>query len=103
MREFRFRKHSNFAMMRPMKMIIFAFATVALLTSPAQSAKRKAVKPAPVKIVAPPKPEEKTYPSPGEIVAAAPANDWVEIAQSDLLVMELAPDTKGKARRVVSS
>ncbi|WP_447763321.1 peptidylprolyl isomerase [Sphingopyxis panaciterrae] len=40
-------------------------------------------------------------PSPGEIAAAAPAKDWVAIAPSDLLVMQLAPDTKGKARRVV--
>ena len=40
-------------------------------------------------------------PSPGEIVAAAPANDWTAIAASDLLVMDLAPDAQGKARRVV--
>ena len=40
-------------------------------------------------------------PSPGEIVAAAPANDWIAIAPSDLLVMDLAPDAKGGSRRVV--
>lgn len=40
-------------------------------------------------------------PSPGEIAAAAPASDWIAIASSDLLVMDLAPDAKGKARRVV--
>jgi cyclophilin family peptidyl-prolyl cis-trans isomerase len=40
-------------------------------------------------------------PSPGEIVSAAPAGDWVAIAPSDLLVMDLAADEKGKARRVV--
>lgn len=40
-------------------------------------------------------------PSPGEIAAAAPASDWVAIAASDLLVMDLAPDAAGKARRVV--
>jgi peptidylprolyl isomerase len=40
-------------------------------------------------------------PSPGEIVAAAPASEWTAIAPSDLLVMDLAPDAKGKARRVV--
>ena len=40
-------------------------------------------------------------PSPNEIVAAAPAGDWVAIDPTDLLVMELAPDTKGKPRRVV--
>ncbi len=40
-------------------------------------------------------------PSPGEIVAAAPAGDWVAIAPSDLLVMDMAPDAKGRPRRVV--
>ncbi len=40
-------------------------------------------------------------PSPGEIVDAAPAADWVAIAPSDLLVMDLAPDAAGKSRRVV--
>jgi cyclophilin family peptidyl-prolyl cis-trans isomerase len=40
-------------------------------------------------------------PSPGEIVAAAPAAEWVGIAAEDLLVMTLAPDAKGRARRVV--
>jgi cyclophilin family peptidyl-prolyl cis-trans isomerase len=48
----------------------------------------------------PTKPKE-VFPSPNEIVAAAPANEWVAIAASDLLVMDLAPDAKGKARRVV--
>ncbi len=43
----------------------------------------------------------KTYPAPGEIVAAAKAEEWVAIAPSDLLVMDLAPDAKGKTRRVV--
>ncbi len=38
--------------------------------------------------------------SPGEIVAAAPKADWVGIAPADLLVMDLAPDAKGKPRRV---
>lgn len=40
-------------------------------------------------------------PSPGEIVAAAPASDWTAIPASDLLVMDLAPDANGKARRVI--
>ncbi len=40
-------------------------------------------------------------PSPNEIVAAAPASDWVAIAPTDLLVMDLAADRDGKARRVV--
>jgi peptidylprolyl isomerase len=48
----------------------------------------------------PTKPKE-VFPSPNEIVAAAPANEWVAIAASDLLVMDLAPDPKGKGRRVV--
>ena len=39
--------------------------------------------------------------SPNEIVAAAKAEDWVAIAPSDLLVMDLAADRDGKARRVV--
>ena len=40
-------------------------------------------------------------PAPSEIVAAAPAADWVAIPASDLLVMTLAPDVNGKPRRVV--
>ena len=46
----------------------------------------------------------KTKPSPlapSEIVAAAPKGDWTAIAPADLLVMELAPDAKGRPRRVV--
>lgn len=39
--------------------------------------------------------------APSEIVNAAPKMDWAAIAPSDLLVMELAPDARGKARRVV--
>lgn len=39
--------------------------------------------------------------SPGEIVAAAPVSDWVDIAPADLLVMQLAPGREGKARRAV--
>jgi cyclophilin family peptidyl-prolyl cis-trans isomerase len=46
-------------------------------------------------------PAPKEYPSPGEIVAAARTEEWVAIAPSDLLVMDLAADTKGKPRRVV--
>ncbi len=45
--------------------------------------------------------DAKTYPAPSEIVAAARADDWVAIAPSDILVMDLAPDSKGKPRRVV--
>ena len=39
--------------------------------------------------------------APSEIVAAAPNGDWTRIAPADLLVMELAPDAKGRPRRVV--
>ena len=45
--------------------------------------------------------DAKTYPAPSEIVAAAKADNWVAIAPSDVLVMDLAPDSKGKPRRVV--
>ncbi|WP_093510997.1 peptidylprolyl isomerase [Sphingopyxis sp. YR583] len=45
--------------------------------------------------------EPASIPSPGEIVAAAPASDWVAIAPSDLLVMDLVADAGGEARRVV--
>jgi peptidylprolyl isomerase len=39
--------------------------------------------------------------APSEIVAKAPKADWVAIPASDLLAMDLAPDAKGKPRRVV--
>ncbi|MBJ7498582.1 MAG: peptidylprolyl isomerase [Sphingopyxis sp.] len=45
--------------------------------------------------------EPAPVPSPGEIAAAAPAGDWVAIAPADLLVMDLAPDAKGRQRRVI--
>lgn len=41
------------------------------------------------------------FPSPNAIVDAAPASDWVNIPPSDLLVMDLALDADGDARRVV--
>jgi cyclophilin family peptidyl-prolyl cis-trans isomerase len=46
-------------------------------------------------------PAPPAIPSPGEIVAAAPASEWTAIAASDLLVMDLAAEANGKARRVV--
>ncbi len=46
-------------------------------------------------------PPKQEFPSPNAIVDAAPASDWQAIAASDLLVMDLAPDTKGEARRVI--
>ena len=39
--------------------------------------------------------------SPGEIVEAAPVEDWETIAPENLLVMTLAPDAQGNAREVV--
>ncbi|MES2782836.1 MAG: peptidylprolyl isomerase [Pseudomonadota bacterium] len=45
--------------------------------------------------------EAKVHPAPSEIVSAAKADEWVAIAPSDLLVMDLAPDSKGQPRRVV--
>lgn len=39
--------------------------------------------------------------SPGEIVAAAPAPEWVAIAPEDMLVMTLAPDAGGAERKIV--
>ena len=45
--------------------------------------------------------DAKPVPSPGEIAAAAPQTDWTAIAASDLLVMDLTADTKGRPRRVV--
>jgi peptidylprolyl isomerase len=41
------------------------------------------------------------FPAPSEIVARAAASEWVAIAPSDLLVMDLASDAKGRSRRVV--
>jgi len=66
-----------------MRHLLLAAATAASLALPVT-----AQEPAPI-------------PSPGEIAAAAPVSDWIAIAPSDLLVMDLAPDTKGKPRRVV--
>ena len=40
-------------------------------------------------------------PSPGKIVAAAPASEWVAIAPEDMLVMTLAPHARGQPREVV--
>lgn len=46
-------------------------------------------------------PEAKPPPSPGEIVATAKADEWVAIPASDLLVMDLVPDARGRARTVI--
>jgi len=39
--------------------------------------------------------------APTEIVAGAPAADWIAVPAGQLLVMDLAPDAAGHARRVV--
>jgi cyclophilin family peptidyl-prolyl cis-trans isomerase len=48
-----------------------------------------------------PPPKAPVFPSPNEIVAKAAANEWVDIAASDLLVMDLASGPKGEAHRVI--
>lgn len=45
--------------------------------------------------------EAAPLPSPNAIVDTAPASEWVAIKQSDLMVMDLAPDRDGKKRRVI--
>ena len=60
----------------------------------AQGASGQSTAPAPAAAPAP-------APSPNEIVAAAPAADWVAIAPDDLIVMDLAQDARGRPRRVV--
>ncbi|KLE34940.1 peptidylprolyl isomerase [Aurantiacibacter luteus] len=39
--------------------------------------------------------------TPTSVIAAAGADEWIAIAPEDLLVMDLAPDARGNARRVV--
>ncbi|MFM5918552.1 MAG: peptidylprolyl isomerase [Novosphingobium sp.] len=77
-----------------MRNLLFAAAPLALLLTavPAQPQASAAIA------------TGKAQPSPlapSEIVAAAPKSDWTAIPASDLLVMELTPDAKGKPRRVV--
>jgi len=45
--------------------------------------------------------EKPDYPSPNAIVEQAAPEEWVAIAPSDLLVLDLAPDADDNARRVV--
>ncbi|MDE1467739.1 peptidylprolyl isomerase [Aurantiacibacter sp. D1-12] len=44
---------------------------------------------------------EPEYVTPGSVVANAAPEEWVTIAPENLLVMELAPDSSGRARTVV--
>ncbi len=45
--------------------------------------------------------EKQSFPSPNEIVDKAAAEEWIAIAPTHLLVMNLAPDAQGKERRVI--
>ena len=63
-----------------------ALAAAALLTLPVTALAQGAAEP----------------PTPASVVAAAPASAWKPIDPADLLVMDLAPDASGKARRVVN-
>ncbi len=56
---------------------------------------------APAGILGAESPAPQYPPTPSQIVAKAPASEWVSIAPSDLVVMQLAPDAKGRERRVV--
>ena len=62
---------------------LFPFAALLALAAPAQAQ------------------DEAAPPSPGEIVAQAPAAEWTTIAPKDLLVMTLASAPDGTAREVV--
>lgn len=42
-----------------------------------------------------------SQPSPGDIIATAPAGEWRAIPADDLLVMTLSPDAAGRPRQVV--
>jgi peptidylprolyl isomerase len=62
---------------------LFPFAALLALAAPAQAQ------------------DEAAPPSPGELVAQAPAAEWTTIAPEDLLVMTLAPAPEGTVRKVV--
>ena len=89
---YRFRKATRFVIVAPMKKhILFALSALAL-SSGCTSTGNSVTTLEPVKA---------DYPAPSEIVAKAKAEEWVSIAPSDLMVMDLATDAKGKPRRVV--
>lgn len=68
-----------------MKPLLALAATFLALPALAQDAEKPATEP----------------PTPASVIAAAAPREWIAIAREDLLVMDLAPDTRGKARRVV--
>jgi cyclophilin family peptidyl-prolyl cis-trans isomerase len=85
-----------------MKKMILSLTALALLATPATvDARKKQAKPIDPPSAPMPATKKVDVPSPGEIVAAAKAEEWVAIAPSDLLVMDLVADAKGKMRRVV--
>ena len=85
-----------------MKKSHFAIAALsALLLSASMGAARTPPPVEPPPEMPKPLAAPKVFPSPNEIVKAAPAGDWTAIAPSDLLLMELAPDAKGNTRNVV--
>lgn len=45
--------------------------------------------------------DEESFVTPGSVIEEAAPEEWVTIAAEDLLVMDLAPDRDGNARRVV--
>lgn len=55
----------------------------------------------PMALAQPAAAQEVEPPTPASVVAEAAADEWVAIAPEDLLVMDLAPDAAGRARRVV--
>ena len=103
-----FRKRCRRAMMRGMKDLLTTMVLGALVggaspgaiagTGPVQTASATPTSTTPASTTPAP---AKPAPSPVEIVAAAPASDWVAIAPADLLVMTLGADARGKASSVV--
>ena len=101
---YRFRKAARFVIVRAMqKHILLALSALALSsgytsTGNSATAMGEATKPPEN---ASPEPVKAEFPAPSEIVAKAKAAEWVAIAPSDLMVMDLPPDAKAKPRRVV--
>jgi cyclophilin family peptidyl-prolyl cis-trans isomerase len=68
------------------RITLVALCAVAFITFPLQAEEEKA---------------KTEYPSPPEIVAKATVAEWIAIAPSDLLVMDLAPGPRGPRRVVI--
>ncbi len=79
-----------------------ALVGIGAIALAAKPAPKPAPKPVPQSARQPgAEPAGQPVPSPNEMVAAAPKADWEQISPDDLLVMDLAPDAKGRPRRVV--